>query len=63
MSDVDALCEAEAKKELVALQKKYGALIVNFNNQQAELAAVLKRCAAADDADERGGEDGSGRRS
>ena len=31
------LSEADAKKELDSLQQKYGVLVVNFNNQQAEL--------------------------
>lgn len=40
------LSEDQAKKELEALQKKYGALIVTFNNQQAELQASQKHCAS-----------------
>jgi bifunctional ADP-heptose synthase (sugar kinase/adenylyltransferase) len=40
------LTEDQAKADLEALQKKYGALVVNFNNQQAELAACQKRLAA-----------------
>ncbi len=36
------LSEEAAKADLESLQKKYGALVVNFNNQQAELAAAQK---------------------
>jgi len=42
MNKPDTLNETEAKSDLSELQKKYGALIVNFNNQQAELAKALK---------------------
>ena len=42
MHKVETLNEKEAKSDLEELQKKYGALIVNFNNQQAELAKSLK---------------------
>ena len=48
LSKPDELTEAQAKQELTNLQKKYGALIVNFNNQQAELAASQKRVRALD---------------
>merc|ERR1719197_2263780 len=37
------LSEDAAKADLEAIQQKYGALVVNFNNQQAELAAAQKR--------------------
>ena len=36
------LSEEAAKQDLENLQKKYGALVVSFNNQQAELAAAQK---------------------
>jgi len=39
------LSEEVAKSELDELQQKYGALIVSFNNQQAELQQVQKVCA------------------
>lgn len=39
------LTEEAAKNDLVELQKKYGALVVNFNNQQAELAAEQGKAA------------------
>lgn len=42
MNKPESLNEKEAKSDLEELQKKYGALIVNFNNQQAELAKSLK---------------------
>lgn len=42
MNKPDTLNEEQAKGDLQELQKKYGALIVNFNNQQAELARALK---------------------
>ena len=42
ISNIEQLSEAQAKAQLSELQKKYGALIVNFNNQQAELAKALK---------------------
>jgi len=42
MHKVTELNETQAKDDLQELQKKYGALIVNFNNQQAELAKALK---------------------
>ena len=42
LADVDAMSEADAKKELLSMQQKYGALLVNFNNQQVELAAAKK---------------------
>mmetsp|Transcript_12411 Transcript_12411/g.29531 ORF Transcript_12411/g.29531 Transcript_12411/m.29531 type:complete len:146 (-) Transcript_12411:264-701(-) len=42
MNKVTDLNETQAKDDLQELQKKYGALIVNFNNQQAELAKALK---------------------
>jgi len=42
MHKVAELDERQAKDDLQELQKKYGALIVNFNNQQAELAKALK---------------------
>ena len=42
MHKVTDLNETQAKDDLQELQKKYGALIVNFNNQQAELAKALK---------------------
>ena len=42
MHKVTDLNETQAKDDLQELQKKYGALIVNFNNQQAELARALK---------------------
>jgi len=38
------LNEEAAKRELDELQQKYGSLIVNFNNQQAELKACQKAC-------------------
>ena len=43
VNKVDEMSEEQAKTELESLQRKYGALIVNFNNQQAELAASQKR--------------------
>jgi len=43
MSKPESLSESEAKETLATLQQKYGALIVNFNNQQAELAAAQNR--------------------
>lgn len=42
MNRVTDLNEEQAKNDLHDLQKMYGALIVNFNNQQAELAKALK---------------------
>ena len=36
------LSEADAKSQLAELQKKYGALVVSFNNQQSELAISQK---------------------
>ena len=42
LADVDAMSEADAKKELLSMQQKYGALLVNFYNQQVELAAAKK---------------------
>lgn len=42
MNKVTELNESQAKDDLQELQKKYGALVVNFNNQQAELAKALK---------------------
>ena len=48
ISNIEQLSEAQAKAQLSELQKKYGALIVNFNNQQAELATSQKRLAAAE---------------
>ena len=42
LADVDGMSEAEAKRELLSMQQKYGALLVNFNNQQVELAAAKK---------------------
>lgn len=44
LSKPDEMTEEQAKAALVALQQKYGALIVNFNNQQAELQASQKTC-------------------
>merc|ERR1719198_737656 len=44
MNKPDEMTEEAAKSDLTELQKKYGALVVNFNNQQAELAASQKRC-------------------
>ena len=35
LADVDAMSEADAKKELLSMQQKYGALLVNFNNQRS----------------------------
>ena len=43
---MDELSAEQAKQQLADMNKKYGALIVNFNNQQAELAASLKRTAS-----------------
>ena len=43
VQNMDELPAEQARQQLGELQKKYGALIVNFNNQQAELAASLKR--------------------
>ena len=40
--DVDGLSEEDAKTQLAALQKSYGALIVNFNNQKTELGSSLQ---------------------
>lgn len=34
LARLDELDEAQAKSELRMLQQKYGALVVNFNNQQ-----------------------------
>lgn len=48
ISNIEQLSEVQAKAQLGELQKKYGALIVNFNNQQAELATSQKRLAAAE---------------
>ena len=48
IGNIEQLSEEQAKKQLGELQKKYGALIVNFNNQQAELAASQKRLATAE---------------
>ena len=42
MNKPSDLSEAAAKADLEALQKKYGALVVSFNNQQAELAALQR---------------------
>lgn len=42
---MDSLSEDQAKSKLEELQKKYGILVVNFNNQQAELANCQKACA------------------
>ena len=36
------LSEEQAKADLAEMQKKYGTLVVTFNNQQAELAASQK---------------------
>jgi hypothetical protein len=46
VQNTDELPADQARQQLGELQKKYGALIVNFNNQQAELAASLKRTAS-----------------
>jgi len=46
VSNMDELSAEQAKQQLADMNKKYGALIVNFNNQQAELAASLKRTAS-----------------
>lgn len=46
MQNADELPADQARQQLGELQKKYGALIVNFNNQQAELAASIKRTAS-----------------
>jgi len=43
MSKPAELSEDQAKADLENLQQKYGALVVNFNNQQAELAAAHKK--------------------
>ena len=43
------MSEEQAKKDLEELQKKYGVLVVNFNNQQAELAASQKQIAKLED--------------
>lgn len=42
MHKITDLDEQGAKKDLEELQKKYGALVVTFNNQQAELAAAQR---------------------
>lgn len=42
ISNVEELGVDDARAQLSELQKKYGALIVNFNNQQAELQAARK---------------------
>ena len=46
------LSEEAAKADLESLQKKYGALVVNFNNQQAELAAAQNRISQLEDENE-----------
>ena len=47
------LTEEAAKSDLEALQKKYGALVVNFNNQQAELAAAQRQIHVLEDENSR----------
>ena len=42
MQKPEALSEEQAKADLAEMQKKYGTLVVTFNNQQAELAAAQK---------------------
>lgn len=42
MQKAEGLSEDQAKADLTELQKKYGTLVVTFNNQQAELAASQK---------------------
>lgn len=42
MQKPEALSEDQAKADLTELQKKYGTLVVTFNNQQTELAASQK---------------------
>jgi len=42
------LSEADAKRELDSLQQKYGVLVVNFNNQQAELKDCQSQLARAE---------------
>lgn len=42
ITNVEELGVDDARTQLSELQKKYGALIVNFNNQQAELQAARK---------------------
>jgi len=43
MEGIDALTPDQAKSELRSLSQKYGALIVNYNNQQTELQGAQKR--------------------
>ena len=43
------LSEADAKKELDRLQHEYGALLVNFNNQQIELKNCQEKLKLAED--------------
>ena len=47
------MSEEAAKADLESLQKKYGALVVNFNNQQAELASSQKRIVDLESENER----------
>merc|ERR1719230_2022612 len=47
------LTEDAAKADLEQLQSKYGALVVNFNNQQAELAAAQKQISQLEEDNER----------
>merc|ERR1719473_2477543 len=42
MQKPEELSEEQAKTDLAEMQKKYGTLVVTFNNQQAELAASQK---------------------
>ena len=49
MNKPSDLSEEAAKADLESLQKKYGALVVNFNNQQTELAAAQKQIAQLTD--------------
>jgi len=46
------MSEDAAKADLEQLQQKYGALVVNFNNQQAELAAAQKRIVSVESENE-----------
>ena len=53
MNKPESLSEEAAKQDLETLQKKYGALVVSFNNQQAELAQSQKMAVGLQDENER----------